>query len=394
MKISSITVKVLFASVSILLIGKYNGADCSENDCGEYGTCNESTNTCTCLDTFIQVSSNVCGCEPESCGGRGECINPLTGVCDCDDPFVPWGNAICDCLNDEVYDHETEECMDDLCMDNTCSGRGHCIDPVRGVCECYDGYEPIEPGVCGCPIDRPIHAYGGFFGGECVEDRCIENLCGGSPKHGARGDCVDPVDGECICDAGFENDYYDPSICTCPDGEVFDDDSGECMESACAGNNCCGRGFCVDHEDGWCNCDEPFEAVAPGICECPRGLFYDYYSDQCIPDACYFDYYYYYYYYYNYQPKFPIRRELFQDFLPCSGRGECVDSYTGRCECNAPFVPDEGLECICPQDQVEHEIMGEETCVDNLCIGNSCSGRGNCIDPISGLCDCIAPFLQ
>ena len=123
------------------------------------------------------MSSNVCGCEPgktvrpeyvdvdgfdvparcvtdlcwgnESCGGRGECIDPLSGECDCDDPFVAWGNAVCDCPYDEAYDHETDECVDDLCMDNTCSGRGHCIDAVTGVCECYDGYESLEPGVCG-----------------------------------------------------------------------------------------------------------------------------------------------------------------------------------------------------------------------------------------------------
>ena len=286
------------------------------------------------------VSSGACGGgdPPTVCNGMEQCIN---------------GQVVC--VGDPVF-LETCNCIDDDCdtrvdEDVVCADGGSCVS-----CQCA---QPCMSGEFPCPLGKICVGAGGGSPGFCLIDRCFGVDCGPHPVTGGKQVCRpinDHRDYECV-------EACDPSVTTCPVGQVCLPDTGLCepdnchtFPDYCAANENCINGACVANLCHGVDCQSGKYCVG-GMCfgscadvTCP--------SDQrcelgmCVANPC---------------------------GKPCPFGQACNDA-SGTC------VPDPCKVVQCPTGQECNPHIGG-VCVDSPCVGVTCPNPdevcklGSCYDP-------------
>ena len=255
-----------------------------------------------------------------------------------------------------------------------CSGHGECDDSTgRAVCNCDEGYVPTGRLECVEATDPcagvECEEWEQCVNGDCVPQsgRCnSDDDCTGSAKCDLETNtCVGPCTGidcggygECKeggYGSGYGSDYESGAdiYCDCEDGyiEIVEDGIPTCIDEnevpddvdpddPCYGVTCSGKGVCEVIDD------KP-------VCDCDDGYISDGLS--CIADPC--------------------------DGVECEEWEECVD---GSCELK------DG-RCFLSSDCDESEMCDDITkeCVEDVCTGITCSGKGICsVSGGTAVCNC------
>lgn len=112
---------------AILAISSCDQIPCDGVECGEYGTCNESTEQCTCDPGFA--------------------VNATTGLCDCPENSAYNDSLeLCICNDGWVMNPLTSTCVNPCELIN-CGVNGDC-DFATGDCNCDSGYGPGNLSPC------------------------------------------------------------------------------------------------------------------------------------------------------------------------------------------------------------------------------------------------------
>eukprot|EP01065_Artemidia_motanka_P005365 TRINITY_DN1259_c15_g1_i1.p1 TRINITY_DN1259_c15_g1~~TRINITY_DN1259_c15_g1_i1.p1 ORF type:complete len:6161 (+),score=1442.86 TRINITY_DN1259_c15_g1_i1:2253-18485(+) len=400
-------------SGSCVCVTGYVGTDCeiecpggAANACSNHGTC-ESDGSCTCHSTtnlgfWTGASCQLCqtgwsgvDCDKECptatvsgssqvCAGRGICLDGKCFFCEalyCGDscelggPTDVGACSCCLCAAGKYGSDCSGECFNTEFTDplnpTVCGGHGYCSDGKSGdgTCTCVEGWAGA-----GCSIECP--------GGQA-------NICNGNGVcNQTTGDCVcKNAYAQVDCRASCPGLATFAGICSshgsCKDGATGDAScvcffgyAGPSCEKECAGgvaNPCSGHGTC-DKTSGECTCANSaaagfftglecqncqngfFGEDCKQVCQAPQGNTLGHLclcsSGWAMPDcsvSC-----------------------VGGAALPCSGHGDCNDTYLGdgSCTCNVGFrTPDCSVRCA------GHEATGKE-----------CSGRGVCMN--DGSCAC------
>ena len=119
-----IPISFLFA---VLIISSCDQIPCDGINCGDYGTCDESTELCECNPGFS--------------------ISATTGLCDCPENSVYNDSSqICDCNDGWLMNPLTNTCVNPCDLIN-CGLNGDC-DFTTGDCNCDAGYGPGNLSPC------------------------------------------------------------------------------------------------------------------------------------------------------------------------------------------------------------------------------------------------------
>ena len=309
-------------------INGYN--NCAENECGDSSTCidGDGGHSCKCFPGYVGAQcttlADVCATKP--CMNGGDCTNSKDAngnnngahACGCRDGFdgdncaenvdecsqvsapctgngrcVDGDNAYtCDC--NAGFSGKTCELNKERCSFQRCSNRGDCADASgeeHYTCTCYEGFGGTD-----CENDILDHC----AGVECLNGGTCKDM-GRKPDAMKRDGSTPRRQYRCECATGFGGE-------SCAD-DLTDD---------CAGQNCFGRGQCIDQVSGYaCNCDPGFTGKN---CES---------EDDCIGKTC-------------------------------SGRGECVDGLNDyACNCTDPLL-----------------FFGKDCQIEDCALGNVPSGVG------------------
>lgn len=336
------------------------GADipCTKSQCSEHGTCsvNELRPTCACDEGYDGVTCGTCAvgyhrdlgdncvvdelCPEDSslCGDTGTCsIVRGVAVCVCNDGYS--GDACTVCA--AGFHDEDGACVpDEVCLDNTCSGRGTCIDTTgEVVCTC-------DPGFSGafCEIDD-------------VAPTCVDN-----PVCGDHGTCIDTGDDiACFCEVGYTGE----DCGSCYPGYGRNDDDDCVPQEACSPSTCSFAGECaLDGAVAECAC---FVGYTGDFCEqCAEGFHRGGVDNSCVIDTrC-------------------------ADNNPCSSGGVCNDDDgVAVCVCDPGYA---GSQCeVCYpgyHDDGDGVCVLDERCRDSTCgLGGVCDDAGGVVS-----CQCAAGF--
>lgn len=337
------------------------GADipCTESQCSQHGTCTvaELRPTCACDEGYEGVTCGTCAdgfhrdvsdncvidavCTEGVCGDNGTCsVDNGELVCTCNDGFGGPACTVC-----AAGFHEVEGVAgcapDEVCLANTCSGRGTCGDSTGFV-------------VCTCDP--------GFSGGFCEVDdialNCVDdNPCG---DHGACNDDGPAL--RCLCETGYAGD-------TCSDcyPGYGDNGAGDCVvQEACSHSTCSFAGECaIDGVLASCDC---FVGYTGDFCEaCDAGFHRGGADNGCVQDT------------------------LCADNNPCSSGGTCSDDGgVAVCVCDVEYAGSLCEQCYPGYNDDD----GDGVCVlDEQCRAASC-GLGGICDDADGIvtCQCAAGF--
>jgi len=316
------------------------GVVCDDEDLCTTDECDPATGDCVFTDVECPEGEV---CDPET----GECVEPECATDEeCDDDDLCTTDAcvggLCvftavECPAGEVCDPETGECVpeevpaDDLEAGNPDVAFGDLTvgdtitlvapDPTAGTastrqppedCTCAWSVDPLTAGtfdpVDECTTEFTVEAAGDFVimvtvtcddvdydynqdataaceedadcddDDLCTTDACVDGECENTPVECPEGEVCDPATGECVeteCDTDDECD--DEDLCTtdacvgglcvntpveCPEGQECDPETGECVEAVCETDADCDDGL-------YCNgietCDIP-EGETTGTC--------------------------------------------------------------------------------------------------------------------------------
>jgi len=217
---------------------------------------------------------------------NGSTRNKDTGECECGTGFFLNEKGVCESMCDEktqAFDEKTGECVAKLCPDGSkLKSDGTCVECKTGYfknkggdCQllCPDGTKPKDDGSC------PVKCAAGFFENEA-------------------GEC------ESMCDEQTQ---------------VFDPNTGECVDKLCPDGNPIPPGGCLPS----CAKDEYYDpSVEKCVKKCTTGGFvYDKESDGCVPPDC--------------------------------GPKKYWNANAERCECKSEYDVDKSGNCVIPQDTPE-----------------------------------------
>jgi hypothetical protein len=333
------------------------GADipCTRSQCSEHGTCTVDAlrPTCACDEGYAGITCGTCAdgfhrdvadncvadevCTEGFCGDNGGCVvEQGRALCVCNDGYAGSACSVCAA----GFHDENGACVpDEVCLENTCSGRGTCNDTTGVVtCTCDPGFSSRF-----CEVDELA--------------TCIDN-----PVCGDHGTCVETGAGiRCACDVGYTGD-------TCGDcypgyGRNADED---CVpQEACSPSTCSFSGECaLDGATATCAC---FVGYTGAFCElCAEGFHRGGANNDCVID------------------------ERCEDNDPCAAGGTCVDDGgVVACACDVGYAGS-----LCEQCYPGYHDDGTGICVlDERCREATC-GLGGVCDDAGGVvsCQCAAGF--
>ncbi len=331
-------------------------------DCGNHGTCDDSSGAaiCTCGEGYAGERCAECApgyhdeggtcvvdeeCLANTCSGNGTCDDSSgAAICTCDEGYS--GERCAECA--PGYHDEGDVCVaDEVCLANTCSGHGICDDTTGvAICTCDVGYVGAHCETC----DMGYQDNDGD--GTCLTD-CSGQECSG------HGTCDDSSGAAvCFCDVG-----YTGAVCDiCQAGYQDNDGNGTCLPD-CSAQDCSGHGTCDDSSGmAVCSCNLGYTGVA---CEtCDTGYQDNDGDGTCLPDC---------------------------SGQECSGHGTC-DDFSGAavCFCDVGYT---GTVCdICQAGYQDSD--GNGTCLPDCSLaGLDCGLHETCDDSLgTAVCVCDAGY--
>jgi hypothetical protein len=360
------------------------GDVCDTVECTEDMHCPDDGNVCTgapscggdytCQAGANEPNGSVCGSELVCFDGT--CREGCTTDAECDDGLVCNGAETCDpgtftcqagtpLANGTVCGSETDVCVNQICVPDSCTSNGQCSD--GNVCtgtetcnftsyQCEVGAAPGDGTQCGAT------ALDVCIGESCENVECVsdtycddDNVCTG----------VETCDlGSYTCQSGTapgDGTQCGPTssdVCvgdTCVTGVECTDvgESGQCSDgNACNGVEVCGADFTC----------QPGTNLADGT-SCGTDLV-------CIAGAC--------------EPGCTTDAEC-DDGNPCTGTGTC---NPGTFQCETSAAPGDGAQC----GATALDVCVGTTCQNVECVDNSyCPNDG---DPCNGEESCNLGTFQ
>jgi hypothetical protein len=413
---------------------------CASDFCGDHGTLDINTETCTCDDGYIGSFCQVFAscpepftgllCETNSCVNGGTVDVPFSGS-------TSQADQVCTCTGLWNGDNcELPECVDgnldtntSLCVCNSLISSGqHCnihacgggfaSDPGTGIyeCDCVDGsklsgtqceiddcslqglmlgsrvIDGAGPGyICSCPA-----VWGGEF---CETSLCIDGTSNG-------------IGSECICNGDATGTFCGALAC---DNGVYNAISNECdcdtpewQQPLCAVHSCFDHGQWLTGS-GECGCYGPFDTtdfcemdtcvnggiateLSVGVWECDcSGTGYEGDDceteiDECVTDPCES----------SASNTFICVDQLLNRICVCNDGWEGDDCETSTNECS-DFPCQNGATCVDNHLSFVCECpfgFNGTLCENNIddCIGDAlglCQNNGFCVDGINATtCNC------
>ena len=413
---------------------------CASDFCGDHGTLDINTETCTCDDGYIGSFCQIFAscpepftgllCETNSCVNGGTVDVPFSGS-------TSQADQVCTCTglwNGD--DCELPECVDgnldtntSLCVCNSLISSGqHCnihvcgggfaSDPGTGIyeCDCVDGsklsgtqceiddcslqglmlgsrvIDGAGPGyICSCPA-----VWGGDF---CETSLCVDGTSNG-------------IGSECICNGDATGTFCGALAC---DNGVYNAISNECdcdapewQQPLCAVHSCFDHGQWLTGS-GECGCYGPFDTadfcqadtcvnggiateLSAGVWECDcSGTGYEGDDceteiDECVTDPCES----------SASNTFICVDQLLNRICVCNDGWEGDDCETSTNECS-DFPCQNGATCVDNHLSFVCECpfgFNGTLCENNIddCIGDAlglCQNNGFCVDGINATtCNC------